>query len=54
MILDIRLRSDFCNSYVKFKEDQEEYEAWQKGSLYWWQWIKRKNGEYGLIWFFRA
>jgi hypothetical protein len=27
MIVDIRLRTDFFNSYVKFKEEQEEYEA---------------------------
>lgn len=45
MIVDVRLRTDFFNRYVKFKEDQEEYEAHQKGSWYWWNWIKKKYGE---------
>ncbi|MEI6174174.1 MAG: hypothetical protein WCR01_10505 [Bacteroidota bacterium] len=45
MIVVIYLRTNFCNEYVKFKEEQEEYEAWKKGSYYWWEWIKKKNGD---------
>jgi hypothetical protein len=42
MIVDVRIRTDFLNGYVKFKEDQEEFEAWQKGSWYWYEWTKKK------------
>ncbi len=43
MIVVIYLRTEFCNEYVKHKEGKEEYDAWQKGSYYWWEWIKKKN-----------
>ena len=44
MIVSIYLRTSFCNEYVKHKEGQEEYEAWQKGPAYWWEWIQKKHG----------
>jgi len=44
MIVSIYLRTSFCNEYVKYKEGQEEHEAWQKGPAYWWEWIKKKKG----------
>ncbi len=43
MIVDIRLRSGFYNAYANFKEEQEEYDAMQKGSGYWWELIKRRR-----------
>lgn len=44
MIVDIRLRTDFFNSYVKFKEEQEEYEAQQKGVWYLREFHRKKYG----------
>ena len=44
MIVDIRLRSDFFNSYVKLKEEQEEYEAQQKGVWYLREFHRKKYG----------
>ena len=44
MIVDIRLRTDFFNSYVKLKEEQEEYEAQQKGVWYLREFHRKKFG----------
>ena len=44
MIVDIRLRTDFFNSYVKVKEEQEEYEAQQKGVWYLREFHRKKYG----------
>jgi hypothetical protein len=41
MIVHIVLREQFLNGYVKFKEEKEEFEEWEKGSWYWYEWVKK-------------
>jgi hypothetical protein len=38
------LQTGFFYSYVKFKEEQEEYEAHQKGYYFWRKCQKKKYG----------
>ena len=44
MIVHFKLRIEFFSNYIKFKEEQEEYEAQEMGFRYYLEWIKKKHG----------
>jgi hypothetical protein len=43
LVISVELTKRFYNSYAKFSEEKEEFEAWNKGYGYWREWREMKR-----------